>query len=1232
MISTKRGFLIVIVLLFSLFQSFSVLGGWNGHCAGDRCVSIVVGVEDCPGSTCDVYDNLDGSSPDPEPLFSYEFSCESKGIQCKSYEAGHPAGLIINLMDEVPECILDAVASPPPPGGGCYFVVGEKDDGPTNEDECGYRSAVPGMKWGNGPQPNKFLGPMTPLAEDEQVDDPQFLSNWAYIDEPWEYICSDNSYWEKCINGDHVGNKIVAAGITYECAYNEKTSAYIWSSDQDGDGYTTGEDCDDDASDDYPGLECPTLEGTEGETIENIRLLAKVPCERNPGKYSSCAICINNGAAEVCGDGINNDCGGPEQNEKPSNPEGITPDSCHENQASCEQGLVGHCSESNKICSKQLPCEIEGEECRTSEEAEQATGICQLNGPPPVPTCTKDADCGNLGEWECNTESEPGSCLYIATQLCVDDNSCGDGYICDKAAFRALNIYNTEFSWKENQDGQGYCCGFKGTADLGEIVKDIDSLDSYICLNKDLVSMEKGFAKEGGDAIGLDGMFANSNCLGGWCWVNAAGANNQFKVITIKQPGEIAFDVVSNRDDWLICGPQEEKTFEGPGFDGSDDLDEKSNRFYCYEEGNRWSWAECAEDWDKRENPSVKGRYAGESLYTLPLSTLGPLEEPPEQPETTEQNPQGNFIREDLIGNHIPVTYDKLYMNYYGPGFLDFSGYDYLNFMVRFVDEEGNSKKLENLDLPLEINIAINGPEVNDKKIIYFQGNALGYVINAPILNSSSFMHVQIPIKNKDYQAIRGIELKTNGNNLIQLRNIYLSRENQFNQLCSGQKGLNSNAWIENADAGNPDLGITGENLCKKLYGDQAWLGEDQQVSELEPAANCCGNANREYYAGLSRGVVNSEESSETVYYGCWNSQPLASGDTIMDVEFQVESQENESVVSYNGIPLPIINLEYRVYDPKKIADLTDDLIKESKTAGALKCNQGSTNILEVGDTSTSLCEFTISEDFSPILPPEYRGITKLWFKDTLNADPNSPIELFFYDQVTNEKIGREAPSATDPDDPEFEITEATQFLSKRKTLEIWHHPISVIAKLKKNWFFPINGPVTTPEPISQKDTYACRETECLFPLPGNPPYKVTNLNPDLYELYYVTGNLAAHEKPVTDQPFNEYANLRVKRIAQQVLFYNEGDESTKDIAFYGCRAADFITQIDPKNNLQYCAVIGDKFCSYSEVHEEENNKDAFTVVNSWSDEALTHVGYADLPKPEEGQNISAYYETIELT
>jgi len=527
------------------------------------------------------------------------------------------------------------------------------------------------------------------------------------------------------------------------------------------------------------------------------------------------------------------------------------------------------------------------------------------------------------------------------------------------------------------------------------------------------------------------------------------------------------------------------------------------------------------------------------------------------------------------------------------------------------------------------------GPEVNDEKIIYFDGNVLGDVINTPLSDLTTYMHVQVPIK--DYKAIQGFTISSDSENFIQVRNIYLTNNNSNlpNQLCSGQEAASSSTWIEDADVGNPDSGITGENLCKQLYGDEAWLGEDQEVDEIEPAANCCGNAKNEYYSGLSKGYLPEGASTkELSYYGCWNSQPIASGNTVMDVEFQVQSKVKEFDVAYNPIELPYISIDYRVYDQGKIPDLTDDLLKESKTEGPLKCNEDNifSSKLEIGDTSTVLCDFTISEDFKSQLPSEDRGITKLWFKDTISSNPDSSVELFFYDRATNKQIGKEVKSFTDQDDKNFQLTETSQYLSKEEALDIWNHPISVVAKLKPKQFFPISNPAPSTKSVIKNVTYACSEVECLFPLPGNPPYKVKNQHPDLYELYYVTGKLPSDETLVTDGEFSEYANLKVKRIAQQVLYYNEGEESTKEIGFYGCRAADFITNLEEDKNLQYCAVIGDKFCSYSEVHKEENNKDAFTVVNTWSKEGLIQVGYADLQKPVQGQNISAYYEQAELT
>ncbi|HLC90975.1 MAG TPA: hypothetical protein VJI15_04345, partial [Candidatus Nanoarchaeia archaeon] len=77
-----------------------------------------------------------------------------------------------------------------------------------------------------------------------------------------------------------------------------------------------------------PLADCPT--------IENINDCSQL-------KYSQCPICINPGAAEVCGDGINNDCRGDDNADGAAtfstadDLEGKTPDDCDHFKEGCEQ-------------------------------------------------------------------------------------------------------------------------------------------------------------------------------------------------------------------------------------------------------------------------------------------------------------------------------------------------------------------------------------------------------------------------------------------------------------------------------------------------------------------------------------------------------------------------------------------------------------------------------------------------------------------------------------------------------------------------------------------------------------------------------------------------------------------------------------------------------------------------------------------------------------------------------
>src|SRR3989344_200331 len=401
MIGEKRGFLIVVVLVILL--SFSGLSGnWAGHCAAEQCVSIAVGVTDCPWCDTGLAESvIDVSCNDPEP------GDDEEGM-CKSYAAGETGQIPIT---DTEECVIDGHAQPV--AGGCWFILGEYD---WDLNGCGVGHAVPGAKWGNGHGPG-FSGGFNSIATltsdfDEVEED---LLNNLYIEDPWEYICTDSGLWAPCYQTSQEGNQVVVAGKTYICKYDG--FAYVWSTDGDRDGYNTGEDCDDDASDDdlYGiGVECPVLPAEEvtGKTNEDIRKAARSLCESDPGRFSHCAICINNGAAEVCGDNINNDCGGPGEKEKVDELVGVTADNCHENQASCEQGFIGHCSESNVICTSNSDCNVDGgEECNLPSSAEQATGVCKYIG---SEACTGNdaSSCGTQGEYTC----EEGKCKYIANE------------------------------------------------------------------------------------------------------------------------------------------------------------------------------------------------------------------------------------------------------------------------------------------------------------------------------------------------------------------------------------------------------------------------------------------------------------------------------------------------------------------------------------------------------------------------------------------------------------------------------------------------------------------------------------------------------------------------------------------------------------------------------------------------------------------------------------------------
>ena len=80
-------------------------------------------------------------------------------------------------------------------------------------------------------------------------------------------------------------------------------------------------------------------------------------------------------------------------------------------------------------------------------------------------------------------------------------------------------------------------------------------------------------------------------CEGDWCWVKAS-AEAKFHIFTIKKPNQEPYDIVSNSQEWFECSATSQNTnIASSVIDPTNK--EIANRFQCYQEGNRWSWAEC---------------------------------------------------------------------------------------------------------------------------------------------------------------------------------------------------------------------------------------------------------------------------------------------------------------------------------------------------------------------------------------------------------------------------------------------------------------------------------------------------------------------------------------------------------------------------------------------------------------------------------------------------------------
>ena len=1033
-------------------------------------------------------------------------------------------------------------------------------------------------------------------------------------------LCANDKYWLEC--NQNVKDKLYWINTIFGTDINQPMFAYkcekktaskfewvlLEDFDKDLDGFPQSQDCRDLApgSSEEPEVCSELIDWTEEsnyqlKTQDELKEFVRGKCGNKP-KYSACSACINPGAPEICGDQIDNDCnakfnldtGEVLSLEKNNNLDGETPDSCDANQDSCEQRSV-----------IKIDSELEGKD----------------------------------------------------------------------VTVQANNNLKQIFSWVKQSDGQGFCCGYNGIADAGKIIEKgkVDGVEgNYLCVTKEkeVVGFESPAAANGETAASAEQLpvgwpaESSNRCGGKWCLLEA-GSAAKFNVFTVKKP-ELSeenepkinfkvYDVVSNGQNWYECNEQllssrPASSLTSPTERGADEslnsLKERANRFACFKEGSHYSWAECGSGLGEKDpiNIGIKGRRPGEGIFTLPLEDGGKVVE--------------TFGPAQVVD--IDSQRFASFKNYYGEDYLfDFTGYNKLNFLVKF--EEENVKPLT------QVTVTILGPG----NVIYFKKNVLGDITNSPFYKDregkNAFMHVEADLP--ELKAVRSILIESSKKILV--RNVYLSNMNN-NFLCSGQSSPQEWSWITDIDQGDTTKNINAENLCAALYGKETWLGNNDEVDVR--TASCCGNIKSEYYAGKSKPFG---EVANPDYYACWNSLPLKSGDTVMDVEFKVGyGEENYEVV----FPEEDLNVHLEVSCSNKISASQNSQRRDLDLLGrplgtVLNCGEGElinakiTNLNVNSDVRFWNTDQTYPTELSLV---QNRNINTIPMAQTRNQNVithfivegtcrwdkavktytgklslKNPV-LFQKENVANSVCSGEGYSVDSVFIRDFSPNAENikvQFLTKTGDI-LESNPIEINSLTDFSGGFlkfslnldkvSLQSTPQTAVKTPQTFSYACqpKNGECLFPLPGNPPYTITNEHPGLYDLYFVTGNRPEDETLITkpNQQFAVAGNLKAKQVSQQVLFAREKIDGADSFKFFGCSAAEYLkgnNKIKTNNNLQHCSVKMGAYCAYSHTAETGT-----TTVNTWSKNPLkVYEGVDPVAGEEAGlQVIAKDFAPAELT
>jgi len=851
-----------------------------------------------------------------------------------------------------------------------------------------------------------------------------------------------------------------------------------------------------------------------------------------------------------------------------------------------------------------------------------------------------DAD-GVPAPWDCNI-NDPD--VYGDTSLfsgekvvpiCGDGKSNTCGFVANEndecgqnkdACEQNCLVKGTSCAWIDNAAGGNACCGDKPLEDLGTTSTGSYSGNqgNFLCVTKD--KDLAGYV--GQESEGPKG-WSSARCAGYWCWIKAADVQAAFNIYSIKKPGEQPYDVVSNSFNWAACNANFDFTqFSSPAI--VDDNDKRNaNRFICYHEGNRWSFAQCGKN--SQVNNGVKERNAGDGKFALPIdstrtsaaaSATPPPSPPSGQPATPPDgsqptgspSPPANAATEarnriqcySPSENSVTFNLDRCFEDFYGQKGLDLTGYTSLEFMLRLTTPPKAAT---------EVKVEFFG---DPGQKLYESGNVLALATNTPLLEKDRWMHIVIPIP--ALLNVKRMKIGATGERVedhrLEIRNVFFSQGTQA-ELCSGDRSsiiTGVSAWLRDID--DVRGALTGRQLCNELYDPtydpsrpnegKAWLSDDLPTGS--EARRCCGDDVDEFYAD-DLGPENSERR-----LGCWNSNVVSHGDTVMNVELEVGYQEEAATLNFQEVTFSYVD---GTGDNQATASINGrNVPSKIKEVSISKAVWGTLTDCP----TTPGCSVRQPDAGIYLLGREE---IKLQFVDSRGGIvPDNPtVELYFFDSLTNRNLGT---TLKIKDIPGFCPSGATlcgpQHGSRQQAT------LHVMANFKSG-----NSPVTVVRTSSTQTktfSFTCNKAECIYPLPGKPPYIIKNPHEGLYELYFAKSDRPEDQTLIIgSKTFNEPGNIIARKVPRQVLFIHETNpQGPRTKGFFGCTAADYVD--DKGEAAQYftndhsCKIRGNFYCAPSVLQDNQLS------VNSWSNLDLTKVGYTE--EGEVGNNIGLTLKTVQ--